>query len=164
MAAPSALQPAQNSPAGSDFRLSPWPQNTHQSCYKQIQKYNCFSCLQFWKLLYHREGSHKTKGQNQRIYMLCHTVGVCFLGLLVHWIPSRKIPSACCQLLQILSDLHISLQLSPVLVWNCCLAFWAVFPVAREPACREDLESSHSKKQWGIRKGRRGETAVHSPE
>lgn len=76
----------------------------------------------------------------------------------------RKIPSACYQLLQLLSDLHISLQLSPVLVWNCCLAFWAVFPVACEPACREDLKSSHSKEQWGIRKGRQGETAVHSPE
>lgn len=75
----------------------------------------------------------------------------------------KEIPSACYQLLKILSDFTVSLQLSPVLVWNCCLAFWAVFPVAREPACREDLKSSQSKEQWGIRKGRR-ETAVHSPE
>lgn len=59
--------------------------------------------------------------------------------------------------------LHTSLQLSPVLVWNCCLAFWAVFPVTHEPACREDLKFSHSKDQWGIRKGR-GATAVHSLE
>lgn len=35
----------------------------------------------------------------------------------------KEIPSACYQLLKILSDLHISLQLSPFLVWNCCLAF-----------------------------------------
>lgn len=77
---------------------------------------------------------------------------------------SLNFPKENYQLLQLLSDLHISLQLSPVLVWNCCLAFWAVFPVAHEPVCREDLKSSHSKEQWGIRKGRRGETAVHSPE
>lgn len=61
----------------------------------------------------------------------------------------KEIPSACYQLLKIPSDLHISLELSPVLVWNCCLAFYAVFPVAHEPSCREDLKSSHSKEQWG---------------